>query len=146
MNVGSQDLYNIQKFKYTRKSDKEQMDIVPINFGLKYKPAKLGVEYHMKGQPDAHFVHEIPLTFVSKYSDIDDVTDELFEKFPMYLNVRMVSHHQVRRLVERLVKALGVIDAHDKENSNKGATSLSTNPPLVKAGGNVTNLPLPDEK
>ena len=69
------------------------MDIVPVNFGLKYKPAKLGVEYHIKDQPQAHFVHEIPLSFVTKYSDIDDVTDELFEKNALYINSRIVAHH-----------------------------------------------------
>ena len=39
------------------------MEIIPVNFGLKYRPAKLGVEYHIKDQPEAHFVHEIPLAF-----------------------------------------------------------------------------------
>lgn len=86
------------------------VEIVPVNFGLKYKPAKLGVQYHIKDQPNAHFVHEIPLSFVTKYSDIDDVTDQLFEKNSIYLNPRVVSHHQVRRLVDRLVKQLAVFE------------------------------------
>lgn len=92
-----------------------QSDIVPVNFGLKYKPAKLGVEYHIKDQPLAHFVHDIPLSFITKYSDTDDVTDDLFDKNPLYLNPRVVSHHQVRRLVDRLIKALG--SQQDKENA-----------------------------
>ena len=91
------------------------MEIIPVNFGLKYRPAKLGVEYHLKDQPNAHFVHEIPLAFVTKYSDIDDVTDELFEKNAIYLNPRVVSHNQVRRLIDRLVKNLGQVDKENKQ-------------------------------
>lgn len=92
--------------------------IIPLNFGLKYKPAKLGVEYHIKDQPLAHFCHDISLSFITKFSDTDDVTDELFEKNPLYLNPKVVSHHQVRRLVDRLIKALG---SHgNKENAKSG--------------------------
>jgi hypothetical protein len=39
-------------------------DIVPVNFGIKYRPAKLGIQYHMPGQVNSHFVHEIPLDYV----------------------------------------------------------------------------------
>jgi hypothetical protein len=55
-------------------------------------------------------VHEISLSFVTKYSDIDEATDEVFERNAEFLNPRIISHAQVRRLVERLIKALGVID------------------------------------
>lgn len=94
-------------------------EVVPLNFGLKYRPAKLGVEYHIKDQPAAHFVHEIPLSFVTRFSDIDDVTDELFEKYSLYLNPRVVSHNQVRRLVERLVKQLTAADSKSPNKENK---------------------------
>jgi hypothetical protein len=68
------------------------MEIIPLNFGLKYRPPKIGLEYHIKDQPQAHFVHEISLSFVTKYSDIDDVTDELFERHNEFLNPRVISH------------------------------------------------------
>ena len=56
------------------------MEIIPLNFGLKYRPPKLGLEYHIKDEPNAHFVHEISLSFITKYSDIDEATDEVFER------------------------------------------------------------------
>ena len=55
------------------------MEVVPVNFGLKYKPPKLGIEYHLKGQPETHFVHEIPL-LISKSTQIDAATKDLIEK------------------------------------------------------------------
>jgi hypothetical protein len=82
------------------------MEIIPINFGLKFRPPKLGLEYHIKDQPAAHFLHEFSLSFVSKFSDVDDVTDELFARHNEFLNPRVISHSQVRRLVDRLIKHL----------------------------------------
>ena len=36
--------------------------VVPINFGIKYNPSLLGLEYHIKGStPALPFVYEIPL-------------------------------------------------------------------------------------
>jgi hypothetical protein len=86
------------------------MEIIPLNFGLRYRPPKLGLEYHIRDQPNAHFVHEISLSFVTKYSDIDEATDEVFVRNSEFLNPRVIAHAQVRRLVERLIKALGTID------------------------------------
>lgn len=94
-------------------------EVIPLNFGLKYRPAKLGIEYHIKDQPTAHFVHEIPLSFVTRFSDIDDVTDELFDKYSLYLNPRVVGHHQVRRLIERLVKNLQLLESKSPNKENK---------------------------
>lgn len=115
-----------QIFELTTLRGKLHMEIIPINFGLKYRPAKLGVEYHIKDQPEAHFVHEIPLSFVTKYSDIDDVTDELLEKYDLYLNPRVVSHNQLRRLVERLVKQLGLIEQSNNNKENKQQMVIDT--------------------
>ena len=80
------------------------MEVVPINFGLKYKPPKLGVEYYLKDQPETHFVHEIPLSFIGKGTHVEQVAKELVEKNKFYLNPKIVSLSQIKRLVERLVK------------------------------------------
>ncbi len=67
------------------------MDVVPVNFGLKYKPPKLGVQYFLKDQPTTHFVHEIPLSFVTAQSSVEVISKELFEKHKFYLNPKVVS-------------------------------------------------------
>ena len=67
------------------------MEIVPVNLGLKYRPPKLGIQYYINNQPDAHFVHEIPLSFVTKTSNIEQMTKEMFEKHALYLNPKVVS-------------------------------------------------------
>ena len=38
------------------------LSIIPVNLGVKYSPAKIGLEYHMPGQPLLQYVYEIPLT------------------------------------------------------------------------------------
>ena len=35
--------------------------IVPINFGLKYNPSLLGLEYYIVGAPQTPLVYEIPM-------------------------------------------------------------------------------------
>jgi len=35
--------------------------VVPINFGIKYKPTLLGLEYHIVGQPQPQLVYEMLL-------------------------------------------------------------------------------------
>ena len=92
------------------------MEVVPVNFGLKYKPPKLGVEYYLKESPATHFVHEIPLAFVTQSANVDALTKEIIEKNKFYLNPKVVSAAQVRRLVDRLVKQLA--SREDKENAN----------------------------
>jgi hypothetical protein len=61
-------------------------EIVPINFGLKYKPPKLGIQYHMKNQPNATFLHEISLSHVSKSTNLESLVRDLFESNSVYLN------------------------------------------------------------
>ena len=62
-----------------------------MNFGLKYRPPKLGIEYYLKDQPETHFVHDISLAFVNKNSNIDNVTMDLIETNKFYLNPKIVS-------------------------------------------------------
>lgn len=82
------------------------MEVVPVNIGLKYKPPKLGVQYHMKDQPNAHFVHEIPLSFVQRDSNLDLLTKDIFEKHRQFLNPKVVPQTQIRRLLEKFVTTL----------------------------------------
>jgi len=61
------------------------------------------------------FVHEIPLSFVTKNTNVDQLTSELIEKNRNYLNPKVVSQNQVKRLVERLVRHMA--GGNNKENA-----------------------------
>lgn len=91
------------------------MEIVPVNFGIKYRPAKLGIQYHMPNDPNAHFVHEIPLDFIEAGSNIDEVGNTLFKEHSQYLNAKVVSQNQILRLLKKLQTNL-IQNAADKEN------------------------------
>jgi hypothetical protein len=66
------------------------MEVVPVNFGLKYKPPKLGIQYYFTERPDICLVHEISLSFVNKTSNIDLITKDLFDKNKTFLNSKVV--------------------------------------------------------
>jgi len=61
-------------------------------------------------------VHEIPLSFISKGANVESVTKELVDMNKFYLNPKIVSQSQVRRLIERLVKYIS--QTEDKENES----------------------------
>ena len=67
------------------------MEVVPLNFGLKYRPPKLGIQYYVADKPQVTLVYEIPLNQVSNQSNIEMLTKELFEKHKLYLNPKVVS-------------------------------------------------------
>jgi hypothetical protein len=53
-------------------------EVIPTNFGLKYNPPKLGIQYFFKENPKASFVHEISLSHLARGADLSEVTRELF--------------------------------------------------------------------
>lgn len=61
------------------KSNFLSRQIVPVNFGLKYRPPKLGLQYYIQGNERATFVHEVSLEFVTQHSDVNLVTKDLID-------------------------------------------------------------------
>jgi len=73
-------------------------EIIPVNFGIKYKPAKLGLQYHIVGAPQIQYVYEIPLgPFVTSegikagLNDIDAVVDKLFEIHSSVISMKHIA-------------------------------------------------------
>lgn len=61
-----------------------------------------------------HYVHEIPLSLVNKQTNLDSLTSDMFEKHGSYLNPKIVSKGQIKRLLDKLVRNLY---GGDKENA-----------------------------
>ena len=66
-------------------------EVIPTNFGLKYNPPKLGIQYYFKENKKATFVHEIPLTHLNKNSDAQEAARELFKQNATFLDQKKVS-------------------------------------------------------
>ncbi len=97
-----------------------------MNFGLKYNPPKLGVQYYMVDEPETHFVYEIPLAFFSKESSVESVTKELMDTHKFYLNPKIIKPGQIRRLLSKLLTNLPKV-LENKENGsafNNGAEPM----------------------
>lgn len=97
--------------------------IVPVNFGLKYKPPKLGLQYQIANKEttvkDASvilptFVHEISLQWVTADSDVELVFNEIINANQQFLNSKLVAPAQVRRLIDRFINYL----RDNKENAS----------------------------
>lgn len=75
--------------------------IIPTNFGLKYNPPKLGIQYYFKENPKATFVHEVSMDHVAN-KKTEEVINELFTKHKKFIDPKVVSRNQLENLMERL--------------------------------------------
>lgn len=98
--------------------------IIPTNFGLKYNPPKLGVQYYFKDNPKATFVHEVKLENVED-KEKEDLIDDLFTKHKKFIDPKVVSRNQLENLMERLKS--NVSKGSIKENTAPNMNELETN-------------------
>lgn len=92
--------------------------IIPTNFGLKYNPPKLGVQYYFKNNPKATFVHEVTIENVEENTK-DDLINDLFSKHQKFIDPKVVSRNQLENLMDRL-----------KSNVSKNSLKENTAPNL----------------
>lgn len=104
--------------KLSQNHSKQSLDstypnIVPVNFGVKFSPPKLGLSYFVVGQTDQQsLIYEIMLKdFLTM--DAETVTTKLFELHKQFLNPKYIKRMQVKRLVEKVLSVCG-----GKENSD----------------------------
>lgn len=98
--------------------------IIPTNFGLKYNPPKLGVQYYFKENPKATFVHEVQLENV-EHKGKEDLINDLFTKHKKFIDPKVVSRNQLENLMERLKS--NVSKNSVKENTAPNLNELQTN-------------------
>ena len=67
-------------------STPQPQEVVPLTFGLKYRPPKLGVQYKVGQTGKQTFLHEIPLAFVTASSDADYISQDILKANKMYLS------------------------------------------------------------
>lgn len=106
--------------------------IVPLNFGIKFSPPKLGLQYHVAGESiNSQLVFEVHLGhFIGQNMDADQIIDMLFENHKDFINPKTIARNQISRLVDRVLSKAAphlrrpvsqasnhVTAADDKENS-----------------------------
>ncbi len=80
------------------------LKIIPVNFGVKFHPPKLGLEYHMPNQPMIPLTYEIPLAdLLGKQLSVDQIVSQIFELHSYYVHPRVISRKQVTNLIERVL-------------------------------------------
>jgi hypothetical protein len=105
--------------------------IIPTNFGLKYNPPKLGVQYYFKNNPKATFVHEVTIEDAETNTK-DQLINDLFTKHKKFIDPKVVSRNQLENLMDRL-----------KSNVSRGSVKENTAPNLVELETN--NKPVVNE-
>lgn len=104
--------------------------VIPTNFGLKYNPPKLGIQYYFKENPKATFVHEVTIENVETKRP-DELINDLFTKHKKFVDPKVVSRNQLENLMERLKSNVtNSSNSKNKENLqentyNKNSTKAS---------------------
>lgn len=75
--------------------------VIPTNFGLKYDPPKLGIQYYFKDNPKSTYVHEVVFEGVETKNK-EDLINDLFTKHNKYIDPKVVSRNQIENLMDRL--------------------------------------------
>lgn len=66
--------------------------VIPINFGVKYKPAKLGLEYKIAELPDQICIYEVTLTsYIEQGMNTTQIVDLLFELHCEFINPKVIA-------------------------------------------------------
>ena len=67
--------------------------VMPINFGVKYKPAKLGLEYKLRDLPaDQLCIYEVTLTsYIEQGMDNTQIVDLIFDLHRDFINPKVIS-------------------------------------------------------
>lgn len=94
--------------------------VIPTNFGLKYNPPKLGIQYYFKENPKATFVHEVSIDNATS-KKADELINDLFAKHKKFIDPKVVSRNQLENLMDRLKSNLS------KENAAKNKENLHEN-------------------
>lgn len=99
--------------------------IIPTNFGLKYNPPKIGIQYYFKDNPKATFVHEVKLDDVEG-KKAEDLINELFTKHKKFVDPKVVSRNQLENLMERLKSNMSKETfAKNKENLHENSNKVA---------------------
>jgi hypothetical protein len=81
------------------------LKIIPVNFGVKFNPPKLGLEYKPIDQPMTQLIYEIALQpHLDRGLNTDDIVQTLFSEHNQYLHPKVIAKSQLRKLVDRVVE------------------------------------------
>lgn len=104
--------------------------VVPVNFGIKFSPPKLGLQYHLPNEPHHRLVYEVNLqNFIKKQMKSDAVTNYLFDVHQDYINPKVIARSQVYRLVDKVMAKVAphlALGDQGMTMNTQSATSLNS--------------------
>jgi len=66
--------------------------VYPVNFGVKYRPAKLGLEYKLDCLPDQVCVYEVTLTkYIEQGMNTTQIVDLIFDLHREFINPKVIA-------------------------------------------------------
>ena len=96
--------------------------IIPVNFGVKFNPPKLGLEYTMVDQPLNPQTFEMALQpLLDRNLGADEIVNELFRVNKSYLHEKVIAKTQVLKLIKQILNG----DPRKKNSQAKAAKAAA---------------------
>ena len=101
--------------------------MIPVNLGVKYKPAKLGLEYQLESMPNQLCIYEITLTsYIEQSMNTTMIVDLIFDLHSEFINPKVISRRQITRLIDRLLTRVAPDLILNRKFENKENASGNT--------------------
>ena len=112
--------------------------VVPMNFGVKYKPAKLGLEYTIQGQGDQLCVYEVTLTsYIQQGMNTTQIVDLIFDLHRDFINPKVIARRQVTRLIDKLLTRVApelILNRQNEDKENASNNTAATPAKILNTG------------
>lgn len=91
----------------------------PVRFFLNYDPPQIGLLYKRTPKEKKKHLFLIQLNGVILLGDPDQITHVLFDKYPAFLNEKIVSPNQIHNLVSRMLEYIQKVFLEQNENDEE---------------------------
>ncbi|CAD8193932.1 unnamed protein product [Paramecium pentaurelia] len=98
-----------------QKKQKQKQKFIPLGFVIKYDPPVIGLLYKRSIQENKKKVYNIHLQNLIKLDDEVEITKQLFEEHPEFLDPDIIEPEQVLGLVQRLIEFRQIMERDDDD-------------------------------
>lgn len=95
-------------------------NLQPVRFFLNYDPPQLGLLYKRSPKDKKKHLFLIQLNGVILLGDAEQITQVLFDRYPAFLNEKLVNPMQIYNLVSRMLEYIQRILLQQQDNEDEG--------------------------
>ncbi|CAD8162279.1 unnamed protein product [Paramecium octaurelia] len=105
-----------------QKKQKQKQKFIPLGFVIKYDPPVIGLLYKRSIQENKKKVYNIHLQNLIRLDDEVEITKQLFDEHPEFLDPDIIEPEQVLGLVQKLIEFRQIMERDDENEYEEEET------------------------